>query len=250
MAGTDMSIGADTALHRIAEAVDGIGATAASHQRTFVVEVMGRHCGYLALMSGLATGADAVLIPEAPPAGDSWTETLPRRLRAGRDAGRRDSIVLVAEGAIDSDGRPITADSVKQILEERMEEEVRVTILGHVQRGGAPSAYDRLMGTLLGHAAVHDVMEADPVIDTAAGGRAPQPDHPAAVGRVRRGHPGVLRRLSRTKTPTRRCGFGAAASRTISTPCRRCCGHCPTHPPSNQRRLRLAVLSSGGPLPG
>ena len=83
MAGTDMSIGADTALHRIAEAVDGIGATAASHQRTFVVEVMGRHCGYLAVMSGLATGADAVLIPEAPPAGDSWTEILPRRLRAG-----------------------------------------------------------------------------------------------------------------------------------------------------------------------
>ncbi len=68
MAGTDMSIGADTALHRITEAVDGIGATAASHQRTFVVEVMGRHCGYLALMSALATGADAVLIPEAPPA--------------------------------------------------------------------------------------------------------------------------------------------------------------------------------------
>ncbi len=88
MAGTDMSIGADTALHRIAEAVDGIGATAASHQRTFVVEVMGRHCGYLAVMSGLATGADAVVIPEAPPAGDSLTEILPRRLRAGREADR------------------------------------------------------------------------------------------------------------------------------------------------------------------
>jgi len=105
MAGTDMSIGADTALHRIAEAVDGIGATAASHQRSFVVEVMGRHCGYLALMSGLATGADAVLIPEAPSPGDSWTEILPRRLRAGREAGRRDSIVIVAEGAVDSDGQ-------------------------------------------------------------------------------------------------------------------------------------------------
>ena len=87
MAGTDMSIGADTALHRIAEAVDGIGATAASHQRTFVVEVMGRHCGYLALMSGLATGADAVLIPEAPSAGGSWTEILPRRLQR-RSRGR------------------------------------------------------------------------------------------------------------------------------------------------------------------
>ena len=84
MAGTDMSIGADTALHRITEAVDAIGATAASHQRTFVVEVMGRHCGYLALMSGLATGADSVLIPEAPPAGETWQQILPRRLRAGR----------------------------------------------------------------------------------------------------------------------------------------------------------------------
>ena len=138
MAGTDMSIGADTALHRIAEAVDGIGATAASHQRTFVVEVMGRHCGYLALMSGLATGADAVLIPEAPPAGDSWAEILPRRLRAGREVGRRDSIVIVAEGAIDSNGQPVTAEKVRQVLEQRMEEEVRVTILGHVQRGGSP----------------------------------------------------------------------------------------------------------------
>jgi len=82
MAGTDMSIGADTALHRIAEAVDGIGATAASHQRTFVVEVMGRHCGYLALMSGLATGADAVLIPEAPsgsPSSATSSAAAPRR---------------------------------------------------------------------------------------------------------------------------------------------------------------------------
>ena len=162
MVGTDMTIGADTALHRIAEAVDGIGATAASHQRTFVVEVMGRHCGYLALMSALATGSDALLIPEAPPAGDSWETILPRRLRAGRAAGRRDSIVIVAEGAIDSDGRPITADHVKRTLEKQMEEEVRVTILGHVQRGGAPSAYDRLMGTLVGHAAVHDLLDARP----------------------------------------------------------------------------------------
>ena len=120
MIGTDMAIGADTALHRITEAVDGIGATAASHQRTFVVEVMGRHCGYLAVMSALATGADAVLIPEAPPAGDSWEEILPRRLRAGRDAGRRDSIVIVAEGAIDSDGNNITSNYVKQILEKHM----------------------------------------------------------------------------------------------------------------------------------
>jgi 6-phosphofructokinase 1 len=249
MAGTDMSIGADTALHRIAEAVDGIGATAASHQRTFVVEVMGRHCGYLALMSGLATGADAVLIPEAPPAGDSWAETLPRRLRAGRNAGRRDSIVLVAEGAIDSDGHPITADSVKQILEERMEEEVRVTILGHVQRGGAPSAYDRLMGTLLGHAAVHDLMEAGPE------------STPQLVG---------VRHNRITRRPLAECveatlEIAAAIKRNDSSEALRLRGgsfsdnidtlqtllrSLPDPPTSNQRQLRLAVLSSGGPAPG
>ena len=162
MIGTDMAIGADSALHRITEAVDAIGATAASHQRTFVVEVMGRRCGYLALMSALATGADAVLIPEEPPTRNALEEILPRRLRAGRDAGRRDSIVIVAEGAVDSDGRPITGNDVKHLLEERMAEDVRVTILGHVQRGGQPSAYDRLMGTLVGHAAVLEAIEADP----------------------------------------------------------------------------------------
>jgi len=249
MAGTDMSIGADTALHRIAEAVDGIGATAASHQRTFVVEVMGRHCGYLALMSGLATGADAVLIPEAPPAGDSWTETLPRRLRAGRDAGRRDSIVLVAEGAIDSDGRPITADSVKQILENRMEEEVRVTILGHVQRGGAPSAYDRLMGTLLGHAAVHDVMEADPVSTPQLVGvrhnritRRPLAECVEATLEVA----AAIENKDSNEALRLRGGSFSDNIDTLQTLLR----SLPDPPTSNQRRLRLAVLSSGGPAPG
>jgi 6-phosphofructokinase 1 len=249
MAGTDMSIGADTALHRIAEAVDGIGATAASHQRTFVVEVMGRHCGYLAVMSGLATGADAVLIPEAPPAGDSWTEILPRRLRAGREAGRRDSIVIIAEGAIDSDGRPITADSVKQVLEERMEEEVRITILGHVQRGGAPSAYDRLMGTLLGNAAVHEVMAAD------------SESTPQLVG-VR--HNRITRRpLVDCVKAT--CDIAEAIENNDSNQALRLRGgsfsdnidtlqtllrSLPNPPKPGQRRLRLAVLSSGGPAPG
>ena len=249
MAGTDMSIGADTALHRIAEVVDGIGATAASHQRTFVVEVMGRHCGYLALMSGLATGADAVLIPEAPPAGDSWTETLPRRLRAGRDAGRRDSIVLVAEGAIDSDGRPITADSVKQILENRMEEEVRVTILGHVQRGGAPSAYDRLMGTLLGHAAVHDVMEADPVSTPQLVGvrhnritRRPLAECVEATLEVA----AAIENKDSNEALRLRGGSFSDNIDTLQTLLR----SLPDPPTSNQRRLRLAVLSSGGPAPG
>lgn len=249
MAGTDMSIGADTALHRIAEAVDGIGATAASHQRTFVVEVMGRHCGYLALMSALATGADAVLIPEAPPPGDSWTDILPRRLRAGRDAGRRDSIVLVAEGAIDSNGCPIGAEQVRQVLEEKMEEEVRVTILGHVQRGGAPSAYDRLMGTLLGHAAVHELISAGPdTIPQLVGvrhnriTRRPLAECVEATAEV---FAAIIRNDSNEALRLRGGSFSENID-TLQTLLR----SLPKPPSEDQRRLRLAVLSSGGPSPG
>ncbi len=160
MAGTDMTIGADTALHRITEAVDAITSTAASHQRTFVVEVMGRHCGYLALMGAIATGADWVLIPENPPNIDDWESAMCQVLRDGRAAGRRDSIVIVAEGAQDRSGKPITSAYVRQVLEERLGEDTRVTILGHVQRGGSPSAFDRTMSTLLGHAAVEELAAA------------------------------------------------------------------------------------------
>ena len=90
LAGTDMAIGADTALHRITEAVDAISSTAASHQRTFIVEVMGRRCGYLALMGALASGADWVLIPCNPPEGDRWEERMCEVLKTGRAAGRRE----------------------------------------------------------------------------------------------------------------------------------------------------------------
>ncbi len=162
MFGTDMTIGADTALHRITEAVDAIGSTAASHQRTFVIEVMGRRCGYLALMGALAGGADWVLIPESPPDIDNWEEKMCEVLQAGRKAGRRDSIVMVAEGAQDRHGNPITSDYVKRVLEERLGEDVRVTILGHVQRGGSPSAFDRNLSTLCGVAAVEEILAATP----------------------------------------------------------------------------------------
>ncbi|MDS4070894.1 MAG: 6-phosphofructokinase, partial [Candidatus Competibacter sp.] len=135
--------------------------TAASHQRSFVVEVMGRHCGYLALTSAIAGGADYVLIPEHPPA-DGWEERMCELLRNGRAAGRRDSIVVVAEGASDRAGHPIGADYVRQVLEQRLGEDTRVTILGHVQRGGTPSAYDRWMSTLVGHAAVEELLAATP----------------------------------------------------------------------------------------
>jgi 6-phosphofructokinase 1 len=159
MLGTDMTIGADSALHRIVEAVDAIGSTAQSHRRSFVVEVMGRHCGYLALMSAIAGYAAYVLIPEWPP-DPGWERELCEIIENGRAAGRRHSIVIVAEGAHDTANRPISSDYVRQVLEERLGEDVRLTILGHVQRGGAPSAFDRWMSSILGHAAVEEVLAA------------------------------------------------------------------------------------------
>jgi 6-phosphofructokinase 1 len=162
MLGTDLTIGADSALHRITEAIDAIGSTAESHQRSFVVEVMGRHCGYLALMSAIAGHAAYVLIPEWPP-DPGWEKELCEIIKSGRATGRRHSIVIVAEGAHDSANRPITSEYVRQLLEEQLGEDVRVTILGHVQRGGAPSALDRSMSSILGHAAVEEALAATPL---------------------------------------------------------------------------------------
>jgi len=158
MFGTDMTIGADTALHRVAEAVDAIRDTAASHQRSFVVEVMGRHCGYLALMSAVATGANWVLIPESPPPAQGWADAMCDTLEAGRRIGRRQNMIIIAEGAHDDEGNPITADDVCAVLRERLGEDARTTIPGHVQRGGSPSAFDRFLGTLLGYAAVERLL--------------------------------------------------------------------------------------------
>ena len=161
LVGTDMTIGADTALHRIVDAIDALASTAASHQRSFVVEVMGRHCGYLALMSAIAGGCDYVLIPEQPPA-DGWEQRMCAALRRGRNEGRRDSMVVVAEGACDQHGQPITSDYVCRVIEETLHEDARVTILGHVQRGGTPSAYDRWASTWLGYEAAVEVLTATP----------------------------------------------------------------------------------------
>ena len=161
LVGTDMTIGADTALHRIVDAIDALASTAASHQRSFVVEVMGRHCGYLALMSAIAGGCDYAIIPEQPPA-DGWEERMCTALRRGRSEGRRDSMVVVAEGACDRQGNPITSEYVRHVLEENLHEDARVTILGHVQRGGAPSAYDRWASTWLGYEAAVEVLSATP----------------------------------------------------------------------------------------
>ncbi|EFS70156.1 6-phosphofructokinase [Cutibacterium acnes HL007PA1] len=161
LVGSDMTIGADTALHRIVDAIDDLASTAASHQRSFVVEVMGRHCGYLALMAAVAGGADYVLIPERPPE-DGWEDRMCAELKRGRQAGRRDSIVVVAEGATDRSGNRISSEYVRQVLEDKLGEDARVTILGHVQRGGRPSAYDRWASTWLGYHAVHEVLSTTP----------------------------------------------------------------------------------------
>ncbi|HSL59728.1 MAG TPA: 6-phosphofructokinase [Acidimicrobiales bacterium] len=159
MRGTDMTIGADSALHRIIEAIDAIGATAASHQRSFVIEVMGRRCGYLALRGAIAGGADWVFIPESPPK-PGWERQMTEALSRGRRLGRRDSIVVVSEGAVDEAGRPITSEQIRGLLEAELGEDTRVTVLGHVQRGGAPTAFDRYMSTILGAAAVGEVLDA------------------------------------------------------------------------------------------
>lgn len=158
LVGSDMTIGADTALARIIDAIDMISSTAASHQRTFVVEVMGRRCGYLPLMSAVAGGADYVFTPEEPARRD-WREDMCTKLALGREAGRRESIILVAEGARDVDGNPLTTEDVKEALMEGLSENAKITILGHIQRGGAPSAYDRWMSTLLGYTAVQELFD-------------------------------------------------------------------------------------------
>ncbi|XP_061181740.1 ATP-dependent 6-phosphofructokinase-like isoform X2 [Saccostrea echinata] len=159
--GTDMTIGADTALHRIVEAVDCIATTASSHQRCFVLEVMGRHCGYLALVGALATEADWVFIPEWPPE-EGWEETLCKKLAAERAMGQRLNIILIAEGAIDKKGNPISADMVKKVITDRLKYDTRVTVLGHVQRGGKPTAFDRILGARMGAEAVLALMDAEP----------------------------------------------------------------------------------------
>ena len=161
LVGTDSTIGADSALHRIIEAIDALASTAASHQRCFVVEVMGRHCGYLALMAAVAGGCDYVLIPEHPPE-EGWEDTMCAALRQARANGRRDTMVVVAEGARERSGEPITSARVRDVLEERLGEDARVTILGHVQRGGSPSAYDRWAPTWLGFEAALEVLVATP----------------------------------------------------------------------------------------
>lgn len=148
--GTEMSIGVDTALNIALEAIDRLKATASSLQRAFLVEVMGRDCGYLALMAGLAGGAEAVVIPEF----EMDPEALIGVLRAAYTRGKLHSIVVVAEGARHD------AEALMHYFQEhrdRMGFVVRATILGHVQRGGIPTAFDRLLATRLAAGAVSEL---------------------------------------------------------------------------------------------
>lgn len=152
--GFTQTIGADSALHRIIHSVDCITSTAVSHGRTFIIEVMGRACGYLALAAAMVCGADWVFIPECAPDADSWPDDLCRYILSGREMQRKKSIIVLAEGAVDSKGKKITADDVKSVIEKKLKHDTRVTTLGHVQRGGTPSAFDRFQSTVLGVAAV------------------------------------------------------------------------------------------------
>lgn len=158
LVGTDMTIGTDTALQRIVTAMDQIASTAASHQRTFIIEVMGRQCGYLPLMAAVAGGADYVLTAEHP-AQPGWQKDLCERLALGLRAGRRESIVLVAEGARDTSGAGVSTDDIAEAIRDGLGEDPRISVLGHIQRGGSPSAYDRWMPTILGYAATQEALE-------------------------------------------------------------------------------------------
>lgn len=161
MSGTDATIGCYSSLERICHAVDDVFDTAASHQRGFVIEVMGRHCGWLALMASIATGADFVFIPEKPPR-VGWEDQMCDIVRTHRQRGKRRTIIIIAEGAHDVNLTKITPNQVKDLLTQRLRLDTRVTILGHTQRGGQACFYDRWLSTLQGVEAVNAVLEATP----------------------------------------------------------------------------------------
>lgn len=165
MSGTDATIGCYSSLERICEMVDAVFDTAASHKRAFVIEVMGRNCGWLALMASIATGADYVFIPEKPP-GEDWDEEMCEIVLNHRKLGKRQTIIIFSEGAQDTELKKITADQVVKVLTDKLGLDTRKTVLGHVQRGGLPSHYDRWLSTLQGVEAVKAVLEATPTTPT------------------------------------------------------------------------------------
>jgi len=149
--GTDSTIGYDTALNTIIEAVDKIRDTASSHERLFFIEVMGRDAGFLALNSALASGAEAAIIPERETKVDQLEELIKNGFRKTKNS----SIVIVAESDITGGA----AGLAERMRIEHPEYDVRVTILGHIQRGGSPSAYDRILASRMGVAAIDALMD-------------------------------------------------------------------------------------------
>lgn len=150
--GTDISIGVDTALNTIIEAIDKLRDTASSHQRAFIVETMGRNCGHLALMSGIISGAEMTLIPEQ----DVSPEEVAHAVRDAYARGKTHAIVVVSEGA------KYPAIALKDKLNSmKLDVDLRVTVLGHVQRGGSPSAWDRLIAARFGVNAVERLMKGE-----------------------------------------------------------------------------------------
>lgn len=147
IAGTDYTIGFDTALNTVIEAIDKIRDTATSHDRSFIIEVMGRDAGDLALWAGLAGGAETILIPEEP----HDLKDMAERLKRGRDRGKKHSIIIVAEGVMSGQ------DLQVKLLE--MGIETRVSVLGHIQRGGSPTARDRVLASQMGAKAVELLLQ-------------------------------------------------------------------------------------------
>jgi 6-phosphofructokinase 1 len=145
ISGTDMAIGVDSALNTILEALDRLRDTASSHERAFLIEVMGRNCGYLALMGGILGGAEITIIPER----DVELTEIASRLEDAYLRGKNHAIAVIAEGA-----KHKINDIAKFLESQNVGFEVRITILGHIQRGGGPSAYDRLLATRMGVKAV------------------------------------------------------------------------------------------------
>lgn len=145
---TDVSLGVDTALNNIIRAVDNLKDTASSHDRAFVVETMGRNCGYLAMVATIATGAEYSLIPEEPYDLDEICRDLRRRYQEGRS----NSIIMVAEGA----GK---AEDIANRIKDQIGFETRVIVLGHYQRGGSPTVFDRVLGARFGQAAVAALLD-------------------------------------------------------------------------------------------
>jgi 6-phosphofructokinase 1 len=149
--GTDMTIGYDTALNTVMEAVDKIRDTADSHNRLFFIEVMGRDAGFIALRSGIAGGAEDILIPETVTSLNDLIDLLKTGFRKNKQSG----IIIVAEG----DDLGGALEVAKKVKEKLPEYDTRVTILGHIQRGGSPSSYDRILASTLGYMAVNALIE-------------------------------------------------------------------------------------------